>query len=141
MWLACQKKSYLICGEITNFWNIMQYLSFSSSCLCPVWQSQFCTSKKKFRNRLHEYSNIRKFIISSHIKYVFFWHANHIKYEQKTKQGVKTGSLLFKRRRGQATSSLFDNNDHVFATCFFQVHILDLIFFRASNQPMFLKQE
>ena len=23
MWLACHKKSYLICDEITNFWNIM----------------------------------------------------------------------------------------------------------------------
>ena len=35
-----------------------------------------------------------------------------------------------------------NNNDPVFfAPCFFQVHILDLIFFRVTNQPMFSKHQ
>ena len=61
MWLACQKKSYLISDEIMNFWKLCNIHFLSSSCLCPVWQSQFCTSKK-IRNRLREYSKIRNFV-------------------------------------------------------------------------------
>jgi hypothetical protein len=42
----------------------------------------------------------------------------------------KTGSLLFKKRRGQAATSLFYNNDPGFCTLFFAPHILDLIFLK-----------
>ena len=54
MWLACHKKHYLICDEITNFWNIMWYF-FSGSCLCPCLSVSVLFFKKKIRNRLREY--------------------------------------------------------------------------------------
>ena len=53
----------------------------------------------------------------------------------------KTGSLLFKKRRGQAASSFLNNNDLVFCTLLFAVHILDPILFKITKLPMFSKQE
>ena len=48
------------------------------------------------------------------------------------KSGPKYGP---EKSRMQITMTLF------FSSCFFQVHILDLIFFKVANRPMFSKQE
>ena len=58
------------------------------------------------------------------------------------KQGAKNRVILIQKEKRQPglfffwlTKTLF------FVPCFFQVHILHLIFFRVTNQPMFSKQE
>ena len=65
MLLACHKKSYLICDEITNFRNIMQYLFIFKqlSLLCFG-----CLSFVLWKKIGIGCVNIRKFVISSHIK-------------------------------------------------------------------------
>ena len=69
MWSACHKKSYLTNLEVRN-------LKSEISCLCPVWLSQFCLFWKKMGKG---FVNIPKFVNSTHNKYLFLWHADHIK--------------------------------------------------------------
>ena len=71
MWSACHKKSYLTNLEVRN-------LKSEISCLCPVWLSQFCLFWKKMGKG---FVNIPKFVNSTHNKYLFLWHADHIKVE------------------------------------------------------------
>ena len=68
MWSACHKKSYLTNLEVRN-------LKSEISCLCPVWLSQFCLFWKKMGKG---FVNIPKFVNSTHNKYLFLWHADHI---------------------------------------------------------------
>ena len=55
-------------------------------------------------------------------------------------QGAKNRVIVIQK---EAAWPLFflDNNDPVFCTLLFATRILDLIFFRVTNRPMFLKQE
>ena len=82
MWSACHKKSYLTNLEVRN-------LKSEISCLCPVWLSQFCLFWKKMGKG---FVNIPKFVNSTHNKYLFLWHADHISQENKEKE--VTFSLL-----------------------------------------------
>ena len=58
MLLACHKKSYLICDEVTNF-----------SCLRPVLAFSGLYFEKKSRYRLCEYSKICNFVTSNNFSY------------------------------------------------------------------------
>ena len=71
LWSACHKKSYLMNLEVRN-------LKSEISCLCPVWLSQFCLFWKKMGKG---FVNIPKFVNSTHNKYLFLWHADHIKLQ------------------------------------------------------------
>ena len=71
MWSACHKKIYLTNLEVRN-------LKSEFSCLCPVWLSQFCLFWKKMGRG---FVNIPKFVNSTHNKYLFLWHADHISVE------------------------------------------------------------
>ena len=58
------------------------------------------------------------------------------------KAGSKKQGNYYSKREEAAWPLLFlNNNDPVFSPSYFQVHILDLIFFRITNRPMFSKQE
>ena len=46
--------------------------------------------------------------------------------------------VIQKEKRPDCLFSFWITVSLYFATCFFQVHILDPIFFRVTNQPMFL---
>ena len=59
MSLVSHKKSYLVCAEL-RIYVILSHFQAAVSAL--YWLSQFCTLKKKIRNRLREYSKIRNFI-------------------------------------------------------------------------------
>ena len=69
MWSACHKKSYWTNLEVRN-------LKSEISCLCPVWLSQFCLFWKKVGKG---FVNIPKFVNWTHNKYLFLWHADHIR--------------------------------------------------------------
>ena len=71
MWSAFHKKRYLTNLEVRN-------LKSEISCLCPVWLSQFCLFWKKIGKG---FMNIPKFVNSTHNKYLFSWHADHIKIQ------------------------------------------------------------
>ena len=62
MWLACQKKSYLICDKITNFRIFTQPFFHSAKLRQPKQSRDSCLKKKKY------YIIFRKFVISSHIR-------------------------------------------------------------------------
>ena len=68
---ACHKKSYVTNLEVRN-------LKSEISCLCPMWLSQFCLFWKKMGKG---FVNIPKFVNSTHNKYLFLWHADHIKIQ------------------------------------------------------------
>ena len=55
------------------------------------------------------------------------------KYEPEKSREQKTGTLLFKKEEAAWPLLFLNQNDPVFSPCFIQVHVLDLIFFRATN--------
>ena len=58
------------------------------------------------------------------------------------KQGAKNRvNVIQKENKQPGLFSFWITMTQFFAPCFFQVHILDLIFFRVANRPMFSKQE
>ena len=58
------------------------------------------------------------------------------------KKGAKKQGHCYSKREEAAWPLLFlNNNDPVFCNLLFVPHILDLIFFRVANRPMFSKQE
>ena len=71
VWSACHEKSYLTNLEIRN-------LKSEISSLCSVWLSQFCLFWKKMGKG---FVNIPKFVNSTHNKYLFLWHADHIRWK------------------------------------------------------------
>ena len=100
MWSACHKKSYLTNLEVRN-------LKSEISCLCPVWLSQFCLFWKKMGKG---FVNIPKFVNSTHNKYLFLWHADHIRvFIYSSLQHTKTEFVLISTIFGlhQNSNSLY----------------------------------
>ena len=56
MWLACHKKSYLICEEITHI------IFFFQADVSALFGSLSFVLQKKNRNRFHEHLKIRDFV-------------------------------------------------------------------------------
>ena len=61
------------------------------------------------------------------------------KYGPEKKQGAKHRIIVIQKEKKPLL--FLNENDPVFCNQLIQVHILDLIFFRAKNRPMFSKQE
>ena len=80
MLLACHKKSYLICVELTNFLIFTQPIPI----FFKVLDSQNRAETAAWKNF---YIIFRKFEILSHIKKLFLWHASNIKW-QKTRSST-----------------------------------------------------
>ena len=71
MWLACQKKNYLVCVEMTNLRIFTQPL--------PIFfQSTKLRQTTEDRDSWKILSNNSEILTSTQVKYLFFWHANHI---------------------------------------------------------------
>ena len=98
----------------------------SNNLQCRILAQSICTHYSCFEN-------MGRFVTLKKIKSkIWTW----------KKQGEKNRVIVIqKEKKAECFFFFWIKITLFFVTCFFQVHILDLIFFRVTNRPMFSKQE